>query len=119
VRARVRRVDDKDVKLPPVAQGIVNDLTAGLRRELRVVVGTEIIRQVGDEEVRKELTPLGRALVGVGKTAAVTAPIAAGVATAGLLRKPIVGTGLLASAVFLADPALVLGDICLYGWEDE
>ncbi len=118
VRARVRRVDDKDAKLPKVAQAIVNELTPELRRELRVVVGTEIVRNVGEREVKSELTPLGQALIGAGKKAAQTAVVAGPLVAKGLVGSAaFLGAGLVASAVFLADPALVLGDVCLYGWE--
>lgn len=123
VRVRFRRVDDPSLTLPPIAQGIVNDLTPGLRRQLRIVVGTEVVRSVGDGEVRNELTALGRAVVGAGKEAArigaIVVPIVGGIAAGGLVgAAAVAGVGMLASAMFVADPALVLGDVCLYGWED-
>jgi hypothetical protein len=66
--------------------------------------------------VRKQWTPLGKWLVGDG-TAAAAGALAAGAIGAGILTAKIV-SGLTAAAVFVADPALVLGDVCLFGWEE-
>jgi hypothetical protein len=123
VRARIRPLDDRDVKLPAGAQAIVADLLPELRRELRVVVGAEIVRETGAEEVRKEWTPLAKGAARFGKIAGSVAAAAglgaAAVGAASLLgaAAATVGTAAVAT-VFVADPALVLGDVCLFGWEE-
>jgi len=122
VRARIRPLDDRDVRLPPAARALVADLSPELRHELRVIVGTEVVRQVGATEVRKQFTPFGEKVLSFGKAAGQAAAVAgvgaAAVVGAGLLGATGLGAGLLLASVFVADPALVLGDVCLFGWEE-
>jgi hypothetical protein len=122
VHGRVRRLDDRDVTLPPGGQAIVDALLPELRPELRVVVGAQVATATGADEVRNELTPFGRKLLTGGKVAAkagaVAAVGAAAVAAIGLLGAAGVGAGMALATVFVADPALILGDLVFFGWEE-
>lgn len=126
-RANIRRIDDPDVRLSAKAQALSADLDPDLRRVLRVVVGTEIVRSVGAERVQKEWTPLAKRLAKVGKIAGQTTAVA-GIGAAIVGAGALLGTAAAAAAsslgtaavatVIVADPALILGDVCLIGWEE-
>lgn len=115
--ARLRRLDDRDVRLPKKAQAIVNDLLPCLREELRVVTGNQVVREVGEREDRSEYTALGKGVLGAGRAAAAFFTSGAGKAVSGATM----AAGALGAAamVFLSDPGLLLGDLVLYGWDNE
>ncbi len=126
-RANIRRLDDPDVRLSAKAQALSADLDPDLRRVLRVVVGTEIVRDVGAESVQQQWTPLAKRVARVGKIAgqsAALAGIGAAIVGAGALLGTAAATAVSSlgtaavATVVVADPALILGDMCLIGWEE-
>lgn len=108
--------------VPPKARRILNKLESvePLRRACRVVTGNLVghgERKVG---AHFERTALGKGLdsiwsftkdaavvTGYLALAAVAVPVAAGVVAAGSLK-----------SAFMADPAIVCGDLVFYGWKD-
>lgn len=113
--ARLRRIDDREVKLPAQGEALVADLLPCLRDELRVVTGTKVVEEVGPRHERRQWTALGKGLVGAGSAAVGLAPVLGAVALGGI---GVLGAMAAAATVFAADPVLVLGDICLFGWDD-
>lgn len=124
VQVRIRKLDDRDVKLPRPQRRIVAMLPRDLGPMVRVVTGLLILKKEGDAgTVRHDhafgrfLRKAGAAAVKYGPGAAVGAGAGAGIALgAAALFSAISSAASAAAVVAVADPALVLGDVVLTGW---
>ncbi|MGB7329684.1 MAG: hypothetical protein WBD31_32720 [Rubripirellula sp.] len=98
--------------VPKKGQQIIQSLCdAGLKRDIRIVTGDLIGEQTDEVRTWQERTALGTFVDGgVATTVATGSAIAAGTATA------IAALGGMV-AMFAADPCIVVGDICFWGWK--
>lgn len=114
VRARVHRLPASELPKPQIAKEILAMMPETLCRATRIVTGMLVLKDEGETERLIEKTPLGRGISALGGAArsagAMTAAAASQVANA-FTRKP-------ALQVALKDPAIIVGEFVLYGWEN-
>ncbi|EMI19558.1 hypothetical protein RMSM_03518 [Rhodopirellula maiorica SM1] len=99
--------------IPKKGQQIIDTLCeAGLQRQIRIVTGDLIGEDVRKVKEWKERTAFGSFIDSSG------AAILAGAAAVGTAI--VTGGAALAAlpATFAADPCILVGDLCLYGWVD-
>jgi hypothetical protein len=121
VKARLHKLPADEVTMPKRARHILNAIPGPLRPYTRVITGLEVRNEIREESRRNESTWLGQAIQ-VGARQVRQAATAAGTGLAAAGRS--LGTGLasalsaIAAPLAIADPAIVIGEVCLYGWEN-
>jgi hypothetical protein len=121
VKARQHKLPATDVVIPKRGLEIISAIPAPLKRYTRVITGLEVRQQAREDSSREESTWLAQALAR-GKHQLTQAKTAAAVGIVGAGAALASGFTALLSAVTapvaIADPAIVIGEICLYGWEN-
>lgn len=111
VRTRVHRLPANEIPKPHAAKVLLSKMGEPLREATRVVTGMLVVKGEEATEKLREATALGR---GVEKISMGVRMLAAkGKAAAAGVGKAVSGL-----QVALSDPAIVVGDLVLYGWED-
>lgn len=111
VQARVHRLPANEIPKPPAAKLLLSMMGAPLREATRVVTGMLVVKgEVATEKLR-EPTALGRGVEKIGMGVRT-------LAAKGKAAASGVGSALRGVQVALSDPAIVVGDLVLYGWED-
>jgi hypothetical protein len=120
VDARERKLPVQDIVIPKRGREIIALIPAPLQRYTRVITGLEVRKEEREASNREEATWLAQALksgarqLGRAKTAAAMGLAAAG----GALVAGTTGLSRISKALAVADPAIVIGEVCLFGWED-
>jgi hypothetical protein len=120
VKARQHKLPAPDVVMPKRAQQILRLVPEAVLPQVRIVTGRLVQKDEREDSSREELTWLGQALEGGKRKARQAADAAvAGIAAAGKAVADATSSALSSAnrAIAVADPAIVIGDVCFYGWE--
>ncbi len=121
VDARQHKLPASGVVIPKRGRQIIAAIPAPLQRYARVITGLEVRKEEREDSSRKERTWLGQALANGGRQlSSAKAAAALGLAAAGgaLVAGATGALSRISSALAVADPAIVIGEVCLYGWEN-
>lgn len=120
VKARLHKLPADNVAIPKRGQEIIRAIPSLLHPYTRVITGLEIQKQSREDSSRQELTWAGRALSGSKRHLKNTgAVVTTSFSAAGAALLAGLGSALAAATtpLAIADPAIVIGEVCLYGWE--
>jgi hypothetical protein len=121
VKARLHKLPADDVPMPKRGREILRAIPAPLHPYTRVITGLEVRKLEREESSRQESTWLGKTLSrGKRQLKTTGTAVAAGLSAAGAAVLTGIGGALsLATApLAIADPAIVVGELCLFGWEN-
>jgi hypothetical protein len=119
VNARMHRLPAAEVAKPKKALAIIESLPPALYPYARIVTGLEVVNATAIAEQWKERNAFGEFLHDVGLAATSVPAIAtAGIAAGAGALAGLGWLGLAAAQVAIVDPAIILGELCLFGWEN-
>jgi hypothetical protein len=114
VDARAHRLPARDVPKPRAATDIIGRMPPLLADAARIITGTLIVESASRIEQFHEPTILGSALSTMTDLASRAARRAASFAARGIENI----SSSMSRQVLKRDPAIIVGEFCLFGWED-